>query len=96
MYTTGVVNTKSCYRQINHGVTGVGYGVENGQKYYIVRNSWGASWGDKGYIKIAVTGKDDGICGIQYAGIYPTILWKAKKSFTARKAEKISNICCNI
>ena len=80
MYTTGVVNTKACFRQINHGVTGVGYGVEKGQKYYIVRNSWGAQWGDKGYIKIAVTGNDDGICGIQYAAVFPTIAWKAERA----------------
>jgi C1A family cysteine protease len=57
MYTTGVVNTPSCFSQINHGVTGVGYGVEKGQKYYIIRNSWGTKWGDKGYIKIAAIGE---------------------------------------
>jgi C1A family cysteine protease len=57
MYKTGVVNTRSCFKQINHGVTGVGYGVEQGQKYYIIRNSWGIEWGDKGYIKIAAIGE---------------------------------------
>jgi C1A family cysteine protease len=47
MYKTGVVNTASCFTQINHGVTGVGYGVDpKAGKYYIVRNSWGADWGD--------------------------------------------------
>ena len=79
MYATGVVNTKSCYWKINHDVTGVGYGVEKGQKYHIVKNSWSAAWGDKGYIKIVVTGNDDGICVIQYARIYPTIAWKAEE-----------------
>jgi len=66
MYKTGVVNTASCFTQINHGVTGVGYGVDKkAGKYYIVRNSWGADWGDKGYIKIAAKGEGTpGICGI--------------------------------
>jgi len=37
---------------INHAVQLVGYGVENNTPYWLVRNSWGASWGDRGYIKI--------------------------------------------
>jgi cathepsin L len=37
---------------INHAVQLVGYGVENNNPYWLVRNSWGASWGDRGYIKI--------------------------------------------
>jgi len=39
-------------KDINHAVTVVGYGTENGKPYWLVKNSWGDSWGDNGYIKI--------------------------------------------
>ncbi len=53
-------------------MTAVGYGTDTtaGQEYIIVKNSWGAEWGEKGYIYIAaVDGK--GICGIQQDSSFP-------------------------
>jgi C1A family cysteine protease len=63
-YTSGILNTKECGTQLDHAVAAVGYGTENGQDYYIVRNSWGPSWGEEGYIRIAAI-DGAGICGIQ-------------------------------
>ena len=46
---------------INHAVNLVGYGVENGTKYWLVRNSWGADWGEDGYFRML---RGSGTCGI--------------------------------
>ena len=46
---------------MNHGVTFVGYDIENETKYWKVKNSWGLSCGEKGYFRIL---KGKGTCGI--------------------------------
>ena len=58
MYTGGVLDSPECGTSLDHAVAAVGYGSESGLDYYIVRNSWGAKWGDKGYIKIAAVPGD--------------------------------------
>ena len=72
-YKSGVV-TSGCGTQLDHAVIVVGYGLDatTGLNYFLVRNSWGASWGDKGYIKIAQssTGTAPGYCGINKAVYY--------------------------
>jgi len=70
-YGGGVLNDASCGTQLDHGVLIVGYGNEGGQDFWVVKNSWGAGWGESGYIRIAdVAGQ--GICGINTAAVYPT------------------------
>ena len=71
-YRSGILNSTACGTQLDHAITAVGYGTSStGQDYYIVRNSWGASWGDKGYINIAAV-NGVGICGIQQVSVWPT------------------------
>jgi hypothetical protein len=48
---------------IDHAVTLVGYGEEDGQKYWLVRNSWSPAWGEQGYIKIARLDTEEEVCG---------------------------------
>ena len=71
-YQSGVLDSTKCGTSLDHAVIAVGYGNENGQDYYIVRNSWGSSWGDAGYIKIAAV-DGEGICGIQMQSSWPTV-----------------------
>jgi len=73
MYTSGILNSTKCGTNLDHGVLAVGYGTENGQAYYLVKNSWGSSWGDQGYLKIANNGDGAGICGIQMAAVRVTV-----------------------
>ncbi|XP_057973588.1 cysteine proteinase mucunain-like [Malania oleifera] len=72
LYQSGVFSGL-CGTSLDHGVTAVGYGTENGTDYWLIKNSWGASWGEQGYIKMernlgsAATGK----CGIAMEASYP-------------------------
>ena len=65
-YSSGVLDSTSCGTTLDHGVLAVGYGEENGQEYWIVKNSWGSDWGEDGYVRIARSDSTDtdGICGI--------------------------------
>jgi len=67
-YTSGVI-TKGCGTNLDHGVLAVGYGTLNGVDYFLVKNSWGASWGDKGYVRI---GQQGDVCGILLMASQPT------------------------
>ena len=70
-YRKGIMDSQECGTLVDHAVTAVGYGVENGQEYLIVRNSWSIWWGDQGYIRIAIDKDGEGICGCLMTGVYP-------------------------
>jgi len=52
-YTSGVVKHDTLFQMVDHIISVVGWGVEEGQSYWIVRNSWGEYWGEMGYVRIA-------------------------------------------
>jgi len=69
-YRSGVWYEPNCSTSyLSHAMTLVGYGVENGIPYWLVKNSWGTYWGDNGYIKVA-KGYNN-MCGIASAASYP-------------------------
>jgi len=71
-YTSGVYNEYNCAQNSPvHAVLVVGYGSTGGFDYWLVKNSWGASWGDKGYIKMARNA--DNMCGIANYGLYAIV-----------------------
>uniref|UniRef100_A0A6C0DSV8 Peptidase C1A papain C-terminal domain-containing protein n=1 Tax=viral metagenome TaxID=1070528 RepID=A0A6C0DSV8_9ZZZZ len=74
-YKNGVITSDSCGNNLDHGVLIVGYGEEDGIKYWLVKNSWGTSWGDDGYIKIerSDSTNDAGICGIAMQPSFPIV-----------------------
>jgi len=63
-YSSGTITSATCGTNVDHAVQAVGYNSSANPPYYIVRNSWGASWGDKGFVQIEMTSSGKGVCGI--------------------------------
>ncbi|VDP77410.1 unnamed protein product [Echinostoma caproni] len=72
-YRTGIyTSTKCSKRLLNHAVLVVGYNSEGGTPYWIVKNSWGSSWGEDGYIRMARNRNN--MCGIASLASVPQIV----------------------
>ncbi|KAK8961803.1 hypothetical protein KSP40_PGU016560 [Platanthera guangdongensis] len=71
----GGIFTGPCDTKLDHAVTAIGYGTDaDGTKYWLVKNSWGTSWGNNGYIKMERDiSSAEGLCGLAKQPSYPTI-----------------------
>lgn len=77
-YKTGVLTDDKCGKagNLDHGVLAVGYGtdLETQEPYWLVKNSWGATWGESGYIRMSRKSENDfGMCAILKMASYPEV-----------------------
>ncbi|CAA7403801.1 unnamed protein product [Spirodela intermedia] len=73
LYKGGIFNGK-CQIKTNHAMVVIGYGSENGQDYWLIKNTWGFNWGEHGYVKMARNiNSKKGLCGLMTHAVYPII-----------------------
>ncbi|KAK9883495.1 hypothetical protein WA026_001669 [Henosepilachna vigintioctopunctata] len=70
-YRSGIYTGPCSSIDLDHAILAVGFGSENGKNYYIVKNSWGSSWGEEGYIRIPRNSGNK--CGIATDACYPKL-----------------------
>jgi len=71
LYGGGVFKPLFCNKDtLNHGVAAVGYGKQGADEYWIIKNSWGAVWGEKGYMRMRLGNNE---CGVSNAAVYPNL-----------------------
>lgn len=77
-YKNGVITDDSCGERgdVDHGVLAVGYGtdLDTQEPYFLVKNSWGPTWGDEGYVKLGRSTKNEwGMCSILKMSSFPIV-----------------------
>lgn len=87
-YSGGVLDDISCGNNIDHAVLIVGYGIDqsSNKPYYIIKNSWGSSWGESGYFRMV---RNKGMCGIGQMQSRPYYLNKAQETVSSCKNEQV-------
>jgi KDEL-tailed cysteine endopeptidase len=70
----GGVMTGSCGTDLDHGIAAIGYGAtSDGTKYWLLKNSWGTTWGENGFLRMEKDISDKkGMCGLAMEPSYPT------------------------
>jgi len=82
-YTSGIFEDTTGDLDIVHDISIVGYGVENGKKYWTVRNSWGTHFGEDGFIRV--------IRGVNNIAIETDCAWATvKDTWTADERHKLT------
>lgn len=73
-YKAGVFDSPMCGKSLDHAVVIVGFGIEShtGDEYWIVRNDWGTTWGEEGYMRLKMQ-DGAGICGINMAASFAAV-----------------------
>jgi len=87
IFVSGNTRLHQEWQKVDHAVLLIGWGEEGGQKYWLVQNSWGETWGEQGYFRIARGENDSGIESISV---------KAKVVKDTREANAVSEFFASI
>uniref|UniRef100_A0A667XER2 Uncharacterized protein n=1 Tax=Myripristis murdjan TaxID=586833 RepID=A0A667XER2_9TELE len=79
IFISGVYNDPECDNyMLNHAILIVGYGTDQGEDFWLVKNSWGTGWGEAGYLRLA---RNNNLCGIAESAVYPELLYNLNCCF---------------